>query len=165
MKQDEVSATTIVSPLSRLQRLIIVRHGYYDGNDQLSKDGKQQITSLSRKLEPYIQGKTLMFSSTEDRAWQSADILSAAFNIPYEKCRFLVWGDESEFQKAALELIRARAQEAEVIIFVTHLEYTDDFPPIFTREFFGSELRNPEVEKGEALVIDCITKQWEIVGY
>ena len=68
MKQDEVSATTIVSPLSRLQRLIIVRHGYYDGNDQLSKDGKQQITSLSRKLEPYIQGKTLMFSSTEDRA-------------------------------------------------------------------------------------------------
>lgn len=143
-----------------MDKLVIVRHGHYDSNDQLSECGRVQIRELSKKLKSSINGSPLLIlTSNQDRARQSAEILGSAFNVGFEEYEIL-WseGKHPEDLPGALELIRSRKNDAEVIVLVTHYEYVEDFPRYFGKNELGVELRSHLIDKGQAWVIDCQQK-------
>ncbi|MDP3975825.1 MAG: hypothetical protein Q8P95_02815 [bacterium] len=55
----------------------------------------------------------------------------------------------------AMKLVNSKAEETDVLIVVTHLEYVNAFPPYFAREKLGIALEAIAIEKGEAWIIDC----------
>jgi len=149
-----------------MQKLVIVRHGHYDKKDQLSADGKEQIYFLTEQLGPHLDGGSLLIlSSTADRAWQSAEILAEAFNVPYEKHEILL-SDEDHFEDLAkaLELVQSREEEADVIILVTHHEYAKYFPYHYAKHVFDDLWEYQAIDKGDAWIIDCQDKTRELIS-
>jgi len=144
-----------------METLILIRHGNYDDteddNGPLTEAGREKIVRLVDKLKPLAGGRRLLIlSSPSKRAQESAEILAAAFGISFEKHKVL-WSDESHFEDmpAALELVRRRQAEADILILVTHREYIADFPPYFFEQEFGIKISWHIIGKGEAWVIDC----------
>lgn len=142
-----------------MKKLIVVRHGDCDRrDDQLNDLGRDQISRLAGKLKPIIDGGTvLILSSTAARARESAEILAKSFGVTFEEHQILLsGGGRREDLLGALALVRARMDLADVLILVTHMEYADRFPEYFAKEVLGVSISFPEVERGEAVVIDCL---------
>lgn len=150
--------------LRKFTKLVIIRHGDYDSRRQLDETGRRDIEGLSAKLKERLNGASvLILSSTADRAWQSAEITSRVFSVPYEK-HDVIWSQDSHppNPKALLELIRSRENDAKVIMLMTHLEYSEDFPGYFAKNYLGgAQLPFHAISKGEALIIDCEGKSME----
>ena len=142
-----------------MDTLIIVRHGHYNCNG-LSDYGREQISSLSNKLKPFINNASpLILSSTANRAIESAEIIATTFNVSLEKHEIL-WSEKShpEDLYGTLELIRSREHETETIILVTHYEYTENFPEYFAEAYLNTQIDSYDINKGEAWVIKCDDK-------
>jgi len=142
-----------------MEKLILVRHGNYNGS-VISDSGRQQMEILARKLQLELQDKrVLIISSTALRAIGSAEVFSNVLGISFEQDEKL-WSDNDHWRDHSqlLELIRARQEDADVIILVTHLEYTEEFPAYYGKEELKVNWNQREIEKGEAWIIDCIKK-------
>jgi phosphohistidine phosphatase SixA len=147
-----------------MKKLIVVRHGdCLDG--RLSDLGRKQITMLCGNLAPYVNGgSVVVIASPALRALESAEIIGQAFNAKIEQQPKLC-SDEltSADMRWLLELVRAKQDEADVIILLTHFEYVGKFPGYFARKTAGFEVRSWEIEKGGAWVIDCKKKKLDHV--
>ena len=148
-----------------MEKLILVRHGAYFGNLHLSPEGVKQIKNLAPKLKDLTQGKKVaIFTSTAIRTKESAAILAEQLGCPVEEWPVLgsdaYWVERIE---ALMEQVNARASDFDVIIMVTHMEYTDQFPYYFGREMWKIELPFDRLSKGEAIVIDCVAKNRTII--
>ena len=146
-----------------MKKVIVVRHGYYRGVD-LHDIGRQQIRELGNLIKASVYGGTTqLFSSTAPRAAQSADILSEILGVGVELHDFL-WsgpdGPEGCRTNLSKTLDLCKQSSADVIILVTHLEFTERFPKFFAEEMLNMTPGFPEQEirKGEAWVIDCEAK-------
>lgn len=147
-----------------MDKLIIIRHGDYDGVN-LSDFGKRQMAELGNRLMPQINGDVLILSSTAPRARESAEILGKAFNVSIEDHEIL-WSDRSHYEDfpKVLELVRSKKEEVDVLILVTHLEYVYGFPGHFGQtELEISTFPYREIGKGTAWVIHCEGKTIEHV--
>lgn len=143
-----------------MKKLILVRHGEYGWNNQLTDYGRQQIASLSEQLKPHVNGASLLIlSSVAPRASESAEILGSAFGVGTEE-HDVLWSENQhrEDLPAALELVRSKKDVAEVVMLVTHLEYVCDFPNYFGQHELGVSFQYQEISKGTAWVIDCEQK-------
>lgn len=144
-----------------MNKLIIVRHGEYGPDDRLNSRGRAHIEKLSNNLKQLIGDETvLILSSIAVRAVESAEIIAAALGVEFEKFE-LLWSESMhpEDFPGAYKLIQERKEGADVLIVVTHLEYANYFPSHFARMEWGSEKYidiEDDVEKGEAVIIDCI---------
>ena len=90
-----------------MTRLIFVRHGEtsintdqklhrYDDPELLNDAGLEQIRSLTTKLKIY--SPSVIFTSGEKRALQSAELIAASLNVPLkinDGLRERNWGDYS----------------------------------------------------------------------
>ncbi len=144
-----------------MRLLIIVRHGDYDENLRLTDYGRSQMLELAEALKPYVVGTKRLLSSNTDRARESAEVLAKAIDTPMELHEVL-WSQKThpENLPAALELIRAN-KDVDVLLLMTHLEYTGKIPRHFFREELGTDLPwnvFVNIEKGEAGIIDCEEK-------
>lgn len=145
-----------------MQNLAIIRHGDYGSDDRIDQDGKRQMLRLSEKLEPVIHGgTTVILSSTAPRALDSAAVLAEALGgIPVEQ-HPLLWSDNRhrEDVPAALKLLASAGDQANSILVVTHLEYTEELPARFSQERqWPIPLRYSEIRKGCAVLLDCVGK-------
>jgi phosphohistidine phosphatase SixA len=141
-----------------MRYLVLARHGDYR-NDQLSDYGRQQMSRMAERLKLILgDGKPLILSSTATRGWQSAEVLARGLGVSYERYD-LLWSDNMHPMDlpAALELVRSRSDEADMVILVTHLEYTDQFPWYYADRTWSHELVYHGPDRGEALLIDCET--------
>lgn len=151
-----------------MRLLIVVRHGNYDDEYNLSPKGREQMQKLAESLQSLTNGnKVLLLSSTAKRASQSAEVISQMLSVSFEEHEIL-WSENChpENKPSLLEFVRARKQEAEIVILITHLEYADSFPAYFAREELKINLGNtwpPEPEKGQACLIDCISKSFQLL--
>lgn len=141
-----------------MKQLIVVRHGECGQDNRLNYRGYAQMVALAGKLKPFINGESvLIITSPTDRTRESARILGTAFGSEIEEYEVL-WSENShpEDFPGALELVRSQRDKADVLILVTHYEYTEGFPEFFAKEELEVKLHAREIKKGEALVIDCL---------
>ena len=142
-----------------MKNLIIVRHGSYNDELKLSRAGTKQMEALAKSLQPYIAGDVRLLSSTADRATESAGVLAAAWGIEQVRGYDVFWSDQWHDHNLAEALRRIRMHaEADTIVVVTHLEYAEELPPYIGKHLLNASLLRGNIEKGEALVIDCQTK-------
>jgi phosphohistidine phosphatase SixA len=145
-----------------MKKIIIARHGDYisSGDQRLSDHGISQIEVLGNKLLPHIKGETLILTSDSLRACQSAKILAAIFNAPIVEYGILRADNRirMNLQRAWL-LINERGRDVDVLVLVTHFEYTESLPQLIEEKLFGtSTFPYAEVGKGGAWIIDCEMK-------
>ncbi|MGW8185544.1 MAG: histidine phosphatase family protein [Candidatus Moraniibacteriota bacterium] len=147
--------------------LIVVRHGAYDDDFNLNHRGKDQIQRLSEKLKDFVNGnKILLLSSPAPRASQSAKIISEKLNVPFEEHEIL-WSDNDHWEDydGLLKIVKKRRSKAEIIILVTHLEYVEGFPDHFARNELAMDIDYPPIpSKGEACLVDCINKCFQLIS-
>ena len=147
-----------------MKTLVIVRHGDYNG-PRLSDRGRNQMKTLGEKLQTLINGSSvLLLTSIAGRAKESAEVLGSVLGVGFEEHEIL-WSENSHRENlpGALELVRSRKDEADVLILVTHYEYVDEFPAYFANQELGVQLRSNLIGKGEAWVLDCQQKTLEHV--
>ena len=102
--------------------LMIVRHGEYGNDDRLNEIGRRQIADLAEKLGGYTNGgSVLLLTSPADRAHESAEIIGFHFGVELEDHEVL-WSDNrhSEDFPSALELIKSRQGDADILILVAN---------------------------------------------
>ncbi len=142
----------------KMKKLIVVRHGAYDvATMNLHDIGRRQMLDISPKIHDAIGNDTaIILSSTAPRAEQSAQVLADQLNTDIELHEVL-WSESGRPTKpdTVLELIKSH-DEKDVVILLTHLEYTDIFPAYYARRVLNT---NPECQlplsKGEMLILDC----------
>ncbi len=148
-----------------MQKLIVVRHGEYEGR-QLTEQGRNQIAKLAPKLKARVEGATfIILASTSIRGQQSAEILAEHLGGEPELHEVLSSEpDHPHNHEALLELIKLRQNEADVLILVTHYEYAHGFPSYYAEKAFGENLQHHTVGNGQAVVLHCETRHTELIS-
>ena len=150
-----------------MKKLILVRHGVYDEHTgDLTEAGRSQIAALSKRLSPHLTGTVKMVTSTAQRAVESAAILDSVFRIGYAVDAVLLCDipKQPEYDRA-VRFIRSLQDEADTLTLVTHMYFA-----LYLGVHYGeAELKKRletgvNVEKGEAVVIDCVRKTILVVN-
>lgn len=144
-----------------MEKLIIVRHGDYDKDSgHLSDKGSADIKGVAVRIKALVRDSSaLILSSPAFKAAESALILSDVLNVA------IVMHDDlfSECQgdmnlDRALAFVRGKSDQADVLIVVTHIEYTDYLPAHFFKKEWDMKAPYMHLEKGEGAVIDYASK-------
>ena len=128
-------------------------------NGKLNSKGIKEITAMAADFLPLVQNKRVkIFSSTETRASDSAEIIANKLGVSFEKKEILSPnGDHSE---DIFELIKSYST-VDILILMTHLEHVDFLPYDFVRKIllFKSDydFNNP-VKEGGYRYISCTKK-------
>lgn len=147
-----------------MKKIIIVRHGSYYGRS-LDDTGRLQMSAMGNAIKSlFNENLTIrIISSTAARAEQSAKIIADILGISYEMFDFLWSGPEaprgcSTDLAKTLELIKRSIND--VLILVTHLEYSEDLPTFLAKQLLEGVRGFPSKEtgKGEAWIVDCEAK-------
>lgn len=136
--------------------LITCRHGAYDETTfHLNDDGKWQMEALAACLKPIIEDRMICILSSEaDRAIESAEILRNNLGLNAIERHELLWsesGRRPDYEKAKA-LVKQMLLTSDIVILVTHLEYTNGFSRYFIDETIGKTLGSFELQKGQARI-------------
>jgi phosphohistidine phosphatase SixA len=149
----------------KLQKLIVVRHGYYSG-ENLTSDGRRRVAGLAEVLASQLNGHTVaLLSSTAIRARETSEILVASLGgIPFDEHRCFHSGGnylEADQVTEALRLVDEKGMTHEVVILSTHMEFIDRFPTIWGRRRGFSINEQRDTPKGSARMINVQTGEVE----
>ena len=142
-----------------MKNLLLLRHGYYQGED-LDENGKEQMEEIARQVaEQKWTGKTVVMTSAAPRASQSAQVIADALNVPVAHVTDAFWSDNRHRQdndrfKAELE---SHKGDADNIILVSHPEYVKDLPSNLTLNF-PKRADRYERSKGAGVIINFETQ-------
>lgn len=145
---------------------ILFRHGAYEKDALgyplgLSDAGCEQVSATTELLKPLVcdAERVLLYSSPEQRALESAEIVSKACNLPLFVEKFLACLSVEELAKV-LPFILSKNDETDVLIVVGH-EDLKVVPPLLSSRVWKRTPSNlPSLEKGTALVIDWSTRRY-----
>ncbi|MFC1721482.1 histidine phosphatase family protein [Patescibacteria group bacterium] len=145
-----------------MEKLIIVRHGDDIGH-KLSKDGALQILNLAKKLKSEVNhSSAIILTSPVNRVHQSAEIIAEELDAEVEKQEILRSSNEDDTQlDETLDLVNK--QKSDVVILVTHWEYTQEFPMFFGSKALSVQFGFQNVKKGGTVIIDCKQKTLELI--
>jgi len=147
-----------------MKTIIIVRHGEYETREgiyRLSESGHEQMKQLGEEIASQLNGQSVaLLSSTAPRALDSSEVLGELLGvIPQE--HELLWSDNDHSMNTekALGLV-SQHEEVDVLIVVTHLEYSESLPGKLAHQYFGSDGGFPYASpgKGGAWVISLEKK-------
>jgi phosphohistidine phosphatase SixA len=148
--------------LGKLKKLIVVRHGDYscrkNGVTLLTEAGKASMELLAKKLIPHMQGEVIVRSSPAVRALQSVAIISKESGFGYDICEGLWYADEHRYPEdpdKVLKLILSLADTTDVIVLMTHRDYTSLLPAYFSALFLNTRLESSPIDYARAAIIDC----------
>lgn len=149
-----------------LKKIIVVRHGYYQGA-MLTEEGRQQIGRLGKELASRVNGSSIaLLSSVAGRAVDTSKILAASLgDLKFEEyiCLYSFGCLSNENFQGALELIKEKGVEHEVVILSSHLEFIDQFPTRWGKTR-GFDIKCwSDTPKGTARIIDVETGKVEHV--
>lgn len=150
-----------------MKKVIIARHGQYDGNSGLlDLVGCDQVRNLGQAMKDFTTGDgTAIISSTAPRAIQSSEILSEIFGIPDRHEKFLWSGPDCPYLRTHPNLDEAvhviKSSWADVLILVTHQEYCENLPRhlSFRLKWKESDFPCEPISTGHAWVFDLETKK------
>jgi hypothetical protein len=119
------------------------------------------MEQAGEKIEALAGDRDTFFllSSTAPRAVDSAKVLCEMFGWTEDdfEQHEVLWAEDNhpENLPAALGLVKDKADEGDILILVTHMEYGMEFPSYFGKREFGLIWRSPDLYYGEGMVIDC----------
>ena len=149
-----------------MKKIIIARHGDYDdfGKMRLNAPGKYQMRELAKKLQPFLgDSNVIILASTALRASMSGEVMADELDCPIEFHKVLVSGGGTPCNnEKVLKLIQSY-ESFDIVVLVTHLEYSGSLPPFIGEHLLGVELNPFATNKGEAWVIDIKEKTQERV--
>lgn len=126
-----------------MKKLFLVRHGQYDngrGHDpELSSVGRQEVKISAGRIDKILNGEPAsIWSSTAARATMTANVLSANLNIDTLDIDYFkeLWADnhpDHKYQPVWL-MEQLRAFEGDNLIIVTHMEYVDYIPWLWSQK-------------------------------
>ncbi|MDD2225373.1 MAG: histidine phosphatase family protein [Candidatus Shapirobacteria bacterium] len=146
--------------------VFFVRHGDYSfSSGKLNSEGIRLINILADEILPYtLNKKIVILSSSAIRTLDSAEIISNKLNIRFETKEILC-PDNNFDLKAVFNLIQSYIEEADILILVTHLEYTDVLPYYFAcKQLKTTSLKSFPIPKGSAWHINCVEKTIKIIN-
>lgn len=146
-----------------MKYLIILRHGEYNAQTlNLNQNGKKQIVEILKKIEALIDGySTIMLTSSAPYAEHTARIISGSLEVP-SYSHTILWSDEDHPADCnkVYELQKSFQQKPLVVILVTHLEFTDEYPKYFASvEGWNKDPGYGGLEEGQAWVLDCVLQK------
>ncbi len=141
-----------------MKKLIIMRHGDYNNYDyRLSKYGKKQMVQTAKIIHSVSNEYSIfILTSTAPRAIDSAKAINEVLQVGYEEHDEL-WDDDSHQGdwKKSINIIDSKKDSFDMVIVVTHLEFTEILPYYFAREVLEiDDFDCGPVGKGEAIAID-----------
>lgn len=144
-----------------MEALVIARHGVYDDSYNLSPRGAEQMKALAERLKPTIGSrKVIVLASSVSRGRASGDVMGEVLGCPVEHHEVL-WSekDHPENLEKATELIMSKGADHDVVIIVTHLEYTERLPSYVGEHVMGGvKFGYVEITKGSAYIMDFNAK-------
>ena len=140
-----------------MSRLAIVRHGKYGSDYRLNDQGRAQIQTLAERLNQsfdYEQEIALVLSSIAPRAIDTAEIIAQILQAPVETHE-LLWSENShpENLEEAYKLVQSSRNRADLLVLVTHYEYTEELPALFGRRDLSQRFYQ-HVKKGEGIILN-----------
>ena len=148
-----------------LHKLFVCHHGEADQGGNLTQEGRWQMRKLGVQIKPFTQARSVrLISSTAECAKQSAAILIEMLGLKDPPVTFDLLFPINEMSSNALVLVRALAQDVEVLIVVTHIQVTANLPNKFAEQELGTSVEAHSVETGKAVVIDCRYKTSRLIG-
>lgn len=147
-------------PQSKLQTLVIVRHGKYvrlGSSEELTIEGIEEtahIGDLLRKELNLNGTKPVILSSTAPRAQQSAEIIADVFSAPFTTHKELSLddGDSNPY-----DLIHAEAKKSSTIILITHEPYSNLNVWFLDHEYGITDIPQSNLKNSHAKLTDCTT--------
>jgi len=141
--------------------VLIVRHGDYGRGDKLVAAGRGQMDRLGAEIRRRFAGKSFaLLSSPAPWAAESSKRIGAFLGIAQPLFYEILWSDEHRRTNLpeALEVIDAE-NGYEVVIVVTHSEYSWELPRFFGDTVLGvNNFQYEGLERGSAWVIDCTAR-------
>lgn len=146
----------------KLQKIIVVRHGSYGSEGNLTEEGREQVRKLARELATRLDGCSIVIlSSPAQRAKETSEILASRLGVlSFEQHPCL--RSEGDFltdrqANETLELVAQKGGMHDVIILSTHFEFISEFPSVWgrTKKFTIHKGRLPP--KGTARIVDVNT--------
>ncbi len=137
--------------------IIVVRHGKYLQNGNLAEEGKAQIRQVAKKILTMMNGsKVVILSSVAPRTIESAEIISTCLRTSYQAHHALLsTNGQKEDLPTALRLIKTAQKKADIVVVVTHLEYSRSLIPYYAEQELGITGMNINaLSPGEAWVFD-----------
>ncbi len=140
-----------------MKYLVIARHGYYDfRTGDLNERGRKKIEKLTEELKKSVDKRVVIISSTAPRAIQSAEVIREELGGELYQ-EELLYSDKKKDPDCptVFQLIEGKEKEAEVevLILVTHYEYTEDLHLYFFKRKWNITLGGGILQRGEAWLI------------
>jgi len=147
-----------------MKKIIIARHGDYDdfGDMRLNARGQYQMSELAKQLQPILgDSNVIILASTAKRASMSGDVMADELDCPIEFHEELVSGGGIPCKNEEVLKIIQSYDQFDIVILVTHMEYSGGLPPFIGEQLCGVEFNPFATNKGEAWVIDLEAKTIE----
>lgn len=144
-----------------MKRLIVVRHGDYQGDMTISDLGVRQMRKLARQLRRHVEGNVVrVLTSTAPRATGSARVLVEELSLSGYIEALVLWKDNEHWSdvEEALGFVREQFQGVDVLIVVTHLDHAEELPGLFAKKVLGRpNFDQVGLKKGQAVIVDSET--------
>ena len=147
-----------------MRTLIIVRHGRQDSNGDLSVFGRLDVGVLADRLTQNINGASTIriLTSPAEYALATAAILGSALRADEVRAQAILRtkgdGKHNVDLLGAVDLIHQNT-DVDVLILVTHSEYTTNLPSYFFMQEWHLAKRSHYIDKNEAWLINMDTKE------
>lgn len=149
-----------------MDKIAIVRHGYYGTDGHLSDYGREQMMEIGNKLKRQltVEEVVLILSSTAPRTVDSAEVLEIILGAKKE-LHELLWSEAGRREDyiAAHQLVQSVKNRADLVVVVTHCEYANGFPAFLGKTDLGRNFSYPDIGKGEGVLINYKTCELTIL--
>lgn len=140
-----------------MKLFVLCRHGSCE-NGHMDSLGEHQFKFLADRLRPRVQGlKVRVVGSTAPRASECTDVLVRELALTDRHDDSILWCDNHhpwDYDRAT-QLLVEQSQDVDVLIVVTHWEYTDTLPYRYACAMFSASVSSKELDKGHACVLNC----------
>ncbi|MDO8509587.1 MAG: hypothetical protein Q7S24_00410 [bacterium] len=142
-----------------MRKVVIARHGEYNDDLTLNTYGAGQMKRLAEHLKTLSCARVIVLASTATRASASGDVMADVMGCAIEYHE-LLWPDNEhgEDPLKVIDLIKRKADDFDMVIIVTHLEYTDCLPQDVGRMLGGMMVPYSLISKGHAWIFDTVDK-------
>lgn len=154
-----------------MRKLVLVRHGDYCAGGMLTRQGVSVLRRAGDFLSTRLVAPVTMACSIQPRALNSAQLLSERLApVRLELYPELATGRDAPVNKQAWGdmdavhgIVERAAAAFESVILVTHHEVCSLYPDYFFRKCLGVGCGCPPLQRGEALVLDCVTGECDLL--
>ncbi|MCM2339390.1 MAG: histidine phosphatase family protein [Burkholderiales bacterium] len=116
-----------------MKKLVLIRHGDYV-DISLTNEGREQLKELGEKLKnKFSQFSFIILYSPTERTKESKEILERYLNCDTEEVEALRSSGGELNSKQVEEILKMieNKSDRDIVILVTHFEFTTDFPNIY----------------------------------